>query len=457
MKICIIGGGTAGWLAAFMLSQIDKVKSVNVIESDKIDIIGTGEGSTGIFSSIVERIGAKQFMQKTNSTYKLGIQHRDWYKKGTTYNGPIDSPANQPNEYKDVYKKLLKNNDNLSKAHINSFLMDHNYAPKVDINGMSIKIAGSVAYHFDGHEVGQVIKKYLLNADPKVICTVDTISRASIDDFSNISEIHGEVASYSADLFVDCTGFRRLLNDYIKETWVSYKEHLAVDTAIPFLLDSKDMKYTVAQAMNNGWMWQIPKKNKLGCGYNFSSKFCTEEDAIKEVEEFLGQKINPIKIIKYNVGSLQNVYSKNVMFLGLSANFLEPLEATSIHTTIEQLYRFVEVLEGSKTRKEFNSEISELMEDMRDFIVLHYRVQRDDTEFWKSEKNRTFMSDKLKKQLDCFANGELISLYKNIGLPLIFPIAYGLNLINPDKIDKYNDVMYNAEELMTRMAGMLHE
>ena len=86
MKICIIGGGTAGWISAFMLSQIETVTSINVIESDKIDIIGTGEGSTGIFSGIVERIGPTKFMENTNSTYKLGIQHRDWYKKGNTYN-----------------------------------------------------------------------------------------------------------------------------------------------------------------------------------------------------------------------------------------------------------------------------------------------------------------------------------------------------------------------------------
>jgi tryptophan halogenase len=457
MNICIIGGGTAGWLAAFMLAQLDSVKTINIIESDKIDIIGTGEGSTGIFSSIVERIGAEKFMKNTNSTYKLGIQHRDWYKKDITYNGPIDSPANPPNECIDVYKKLLKNNDDISKVHINSYLMNNNYSPFINIQGTQLKIAGSVAYHFDGHEVGKTLKDYLLKVDPKITCTVDTINHASVDDHGNILNLTGELNNYNADLYIDCTGFRRLLNDYIKEDWISYKDYLAVDTAIPFLLDAKDMKYTVAQAMDNGWMWQIPKKDKLGCGYNFSSKFCTEEDAIREVEEFLGQKINPIKVIKYNVGSLKNVYSKNVMFLGLSANFLEPLEATSIHTTIEQLYRFAEVIEGNKTREQFNDEISELMEDMRDFIALHYRVQRDDTAFWKSEKNRTFISNKLKKQLDHFSNGEIVSVYKNIGIPLMIPIAYGLNLINKEKVDSYNEVMYNAEEIMTRMAGLLHE
>jgi tryptophan 6-halogenase len=457
MKICIIGGGTAGWISAFMLSQIETVTSINVIESDKIDIIGTGEGSTGIFSGIVERIGPTKFMENTNSTYKLGIQHRDWYKKGNTYNGPIDSPANTPDEYDDLYKKLLKNNDSISRIQINSHLMDHNYHPKINVNGVNLKIAGSVAYHFDGQEVGKVIKKYVLDADSKVTSTIDTINNATLSDDGTIREIQGEKTSYDADLFIDCTGFRRLLNDYIKEPWISYKDHLAVDTAIPFLLDKKDMKYTVAQAMNNGWMWQIPKKDKLGCGYNFSSKYCTEEEAIQEVENFLGQKITPIKTIKYNVGSLENVYSKNVMFLGLSANFLEPLEATSIHTTIEQLYRFVEVLEGNKTKEEFNNEMSELMEDMRDFIALHYRVQRDDTEFWKSEKNRTFMSEKLKEQLECFTNGELKSLYKNIAFPLMFPIAYGLNLIDINKIGTYKDVTYNAEELTTRMTGLLRE
>lgn len=457
MKICIVGGGTAGWLSAFMLSQVEEITSINLIESDKIDIIGTGEGSTGIFSSIVERIGPDNFMRRTNSTYKLGIQHRDWYKKGNTYNGPIDSPANSSDEYIDVYKKVLKNTDSISKCNINSYLMDNNYLPFINLNGMNIKIAGSVAYHFDGHEVGKVLKKYILDSNTNVTSTVDTIKSAELDNNGNIKLLTGENNNYEADLFVDCTGFRRLLNDYIKESWISYKDHLAVDTAIPFLLDAKDMKYTVAQAMNNGWMWQIPKKDKLGCGYNFSSKYCNEQEAVQEVEEFLGQKIEPIKVIKYNVGSLKNVYSKNVMFLGLSANFLEPLEATSIHTTIEQLYRFVEVIEGNKTREEFNYEISELMEDMRDFIALHYRVQRDDTEFWKSEKNRTYMSDKLKKQLECFANGEIVSLYKNIGIPLLFPIAYGLSLINVDKINDYKDVVYNAEMLMSKMTGLLHE
>lgn len=455
MKICIIGGGTAGWIAAYMLQRVDKVSSVAVIESDKIDIIGTGEGSTGIFSGIIDTVSSQDFMTSTNSTYKLGIKHQGWYKKDHFYNGPIDSPLNSSDQVKDLYSQTIIDNANIGDSHINAQLMDKNFQPFADINGMQFKVAGSIAYHFDGREVGNFFKKHLMN-NAKVSIHMDTIVKTFFENDKLVS-IQGEKQIYSADFFIDCTGFRRLLNDNLNIPWISYSKYLSVDTAIPFLLAKKDINYTVAQAMNAGWMWQIPKTNNTGCGYNFNSNFISQDQAIIEIENFLGHSIEPIKIIKYKVGRLKKIVESNIMFLGLSANFLEPLEATSIHTTIVQLYKYIDFINGICSIEKFNSDMAIFMEDMRDFIGLHYRTQREDTDFWTYEKYRSKneISHNLEEQLTLFSEGIIESCFDNISIPLIFPVAYGLNLIAKKKIKTNRRVPYMAKEIVTNLEGFL--
>jgi len=189
---------------------------------------------------------------------------------------------------------------------------------------------------------------------------------------------------------------------------MSYSKTLPVNTAIPFILNHKEKipNYTLAHALSSGWMWQIPTQDRMGCGYVFCDKFISVEDAQKEVETVLGESIEPIKVIKFDAGRLEKFWYKNVLSVGLSSAFAEPLEATSIHTTICQLFVFLQrywrydKMIDNVTQEQYNNDMSLMYDDMKDFLSVHYLGRRHDTEFWKHIKENIELSDKVKKLLN---------------------------------------------------------
>lgn len=418
MNIVIIGGGTAGWITAYILSQNINIKTIKVIESSKIPIIGTGEGSTFILQPIIKDIGEQTFLKETNSTHKLGIKFNDWFDKGINYNAPLDVPKFKNESHVDSFKKIVNNKEKIENFYINANLMEKNC-----LNDEIFRYS----YHFDGKEFGQYFKNLLLKKN-KVQLVDDEIIDINFNN-KKILNIFGKNNTYVADMYIDCTGFRRLLNDRTKHDWISTKEFLPIDSAIPFRLDKKDFFYTVAQAMDYGWMWQIPKKNNLGCGYNFCSDYITAEQAIDEVSSFLKTTINPIKLIKYDSGYIKEPLGENYCFLGISSNFFEPLEATNIHTTVQMSEWLSDYISRKITKYQFNSFSENMLTEFRDLIMFHYRTNRRDTEFWINEYNRTNFPDKLKEQIKLFNNGSLECVYTYLNIYWWFPPAYGLRIL----------------------------
>ena len=400
MKIVICGGGTAGWLAALMIKKIQKEShDVTVIESSKIGIIGAGEGSTGYLTDIIQGntwdygCNEEDFFKETNATVKLGIEHKDWKELNHSYYGPIDG-TRTAGQMPDVSLcHALKNNIPVHIMSENGFYIEKNKINFFyDENG-KLENTKSHAYHFDGHKVGQYFKKICLKDNVKYI---DDVIKEVIVDENGITGLKiSDDKIITADFFIDCTGFSRKLVNALDIKWVSYNKNLPVNTAMPFLMNYKENEkvkpVTVSWAQKYGWMWQIPISDRKGCGYVYDSNFISDEQAKLEIETVLGQEIDPIKIIKFDTGRLEKLWHKNCLSLGLCAAFAEPLEATSIHSTLVQLTTFIfDYLRDTKqetvnfgSQNIYNKRMGMMYDDFKDFLVLHYQTKRKDTKFWK--------------------------------------------------------------------------
>ena len=394
MEIVVVGGGTAGWLAALMISKIKPEHTVTVIESSKIGIIGAGEGSTGSLTTIVQNemfdLGCveEDFVKECDATLKLGIKHINWNKDVSGhYIAPIDGSPTSNDRCDIVFQHALGYRDQnlLHLATELGYKIHHNKNSFVEKDG-------NHAYHFDAHKVGKYFKKISNTAhiDSEVENVILNSETGWVEKLklSNGQTIQG-------DMFIDASGFNQILMKAVGGKWKSYKENLPVNSALPFLLPYEEDEIiepvTNAWAQNNGWCWQIPTLHRRGCGYVFCDDFVTPEQAQDELEKTIGKKVDPIRLLKFESGRQEKLWIKNVLSVGLCAAFAEPLEATSIHTTIMQLKHFVfgclsntaEITCNDAQIESYNNINGHLYDTVKDFLVAHYTCGRSDTEFWK--------------------------------------------------------------------------
>jgi tryptophan halogenase len=415
MKIVVVGGGTAGWMSSlYMLrwakQQTQKVEVV-VVDSSKIPIIGAGEGSTGLFSDFISTTLSEfgethlSFIYKTGATLKLGIKFKDWNGAGTEYLSPIE-PSMSSRSNIDM---MMLNGALVDKPHYScytGYLLEKGLSTYYHNKQTA---TGGNSYHFDAHKVGQYFKEIALKHNATHIDSeIKSLKRNPINgNLESVVLEDGKVLE--GDLWIDCSGFGRVLINPMGGGWESYSRYLPVNGAIPYVYphDEDVRPETIAWAQKNGWMWQIPTQERYGCGYVYSDIFTTYDKAVEELEQTTGRKIEPLRNLKFEVGRLKNFWVNNVVSVGLSSGFLEPLQATSIHTTIVQLNYITEHLLRLDTKylndgivqKTFNQKMERMFDDFRDLIQIHYMTKRDDSEFWKYVKNGLPKLDKTKEIL----------------------------------------------------------
>jgi tryptophan halogenase len=407
MKIVIVGGGTAGWVSAAMIAKYTKDYDVTVIESTKIGIIGAGEGSTGTLPWFIRdmwpdnSVNEIDFLRKTKGTIKLGINLVNWKGDGTNIYSPFHgSPTDtQPIDTTFLGAILKHNNSDLSSMH--SWMLKDKLTTFKKVNGRIVQGFQNHSYHFDGVEVGKFFKEWCIK---RGVTHIDSeVQSTQFDEreyLQSITLTNGQ--KIESNFWFDCSGFNRVLMGKTKNKWISYKEHLPCNTAIPFSTDvsSKNVKFeTEAYARDNGWTWKIPLQHRHGCGYVFCDGFTTEDKAIEELEKKLGHKVEPIKTIKFDPGRWDKAWYNNILAVGLAQNFLEPLQATSIHTSVISVANLIfHYLKGEipyfKDRDEYNKLIGLMVDDYKDFIQMHYLTGRQDTPFWKFITNELKVSDK---------------------------------------------------------------
>lgn len=437
--IVIVGGGTAGWITA--LNFLKKTFcNITVISSKEIPIIGVGGSTTGKLAELINvaNINEKELLLKTNSTFKIGIKHSNWHTKGESFWSPlgvhVENENNYPHRNYDLYRIFHIANELGVENELISRCMKHSLIPMV-------KFANNfhIAYHIDTYDFGQYIKKEVLK-NTRVKHIEGIVDEVNKND-NGIKNLKVNNKNISGDLFVDCSGFKRLLID--NKEFKSYEDELLVNRAITFNIKDRVINnYTHARAMNNGWMWEIPLQERKGCGYVFSDNHTTPDKVKIEIENELGREVEIQKDIKFNSGRIQNVWKGNIISTGLATGFVEPLEATSIHMTVIQINHFIEnyfthEMSFDGQQKQYNKDINVIWDDIKDFIRLHYISPRQDTSFWKDVSNAK-ISDSLKDRLNIwksrmprFADYGRNNFY-DLGNTLWYQILMGMKLLDKD-------------------------
>ena len=449
MNIVVVGGGTAGWIAAYyILKSQPGSHKITVVESSTIGIIGAGEGSTQSLVQILDgsyfnfKVDILDFMEKTDATPKMGIRHTGWNINKESYFAPLDfSPSGFTLD--DYIFKYVFSQEGKEGMHRAS-LIGAEYSKQ--------KINNLYALHFDGHKVGKYFKDLCVKDGATVVDSV--VKDVVVDQVGNVSSIVLENNTLlDGDMFVDCTGFARVLMKKLGVQWVSKKEFLPMNSAMPFLVPYKENEFIVpetgATALSAGWMWNIPLKTRRGCGYVYDSNYLSKEEAKKEIEDLLGHEIQPIKYIQFDSGYSEYFVKNNVLCLGLSSSFVEPLEATSIHNTIMQVAMFVsECLTPDKTstftqtnEDMYNQRIKFLMDLTVDFISLHYQGGRYDTPFWKNIADNKVgtpwaleTAKRAKEKIPGYTSFQ--GMYGSFSMPLANWILAGLDIITPEQAAK---------------------
>ena len=403
MNIIIVGGGTAGWITALMAAKRHPDHSVTLIESSKIGIIGVGESTTGTLTDMLFNLtydygcNLNDFILETGATLKYGIRHKGWTSDiDQSYFAPIDGSWTNNSSPDPLFNWAYSTLDHakLPTASKCGFLTLNNLS---NFNKFTNSFADArPALHVDAQKVGKYFQKICLgNKNAKHIDS--EISKVNLNSTSgNIESVllsNGDTVI--GDIFIDCSGFHKVLIKELDPTWKSFGDKLPLNSAIPFWSQYDQGEtpgpFTTAWAQKNGWMWQVPLMDRMGNGYVFSDAFTTAEKAQEEIETILGKPITVNKVIKFDPGRLDKMWIKNCVAVGLSAAFLEPLEATAIHSAIVQAKTFIfEYLKptaedtlNSGSRNIYNKRMGLLFDDLKEFIIMHYMGGRKDSEFWK--------------------------------------------------------------------------
>ena len=249
------------------------------------------------------------------------------------------------------------------------------------------------AYHFDSYLLGEYLRKYSEKRGVEVID--DTFLGANLKDDGSIESIVCENAIYEADLFVDCSGFKSLLlGEVMREEFISYDKTLinnkALVAKIPYTDKKNQLKnYTNCVALDNGWVWEIPLWDCLAYGYVHTNKFASENEIEQEFFRYIGEEVD-YKVVDFKTGRYKRGWVKNVVAVGLSYGFIEPLESSGIATTIGNVFRLLECLSkrdmyyAQVDRDVFNYSISDSLDNFRTFLDLHYCLSsRNDSEYWR--------------------------------------------------------------------------
>ena len=426
MDIVVLGGGTAGWLTALYAKIVMPTKRITVVESDEIGILGAGEGATPHLITLLDilDIPVSDFIKETGATIKNSIKFTNWNNEGSTdfyhhsfgvngnaawsfYNQNVIFVHSSPSSY--VAGCAL--GQRLPEYDLNSKLAKYNKVPflyderRQDVSNPIIQFehVSSFSIHFDAIKVASFLKKIAIGRNINLVEGILENYKENEDgDIKTLILKSGK--EIKSDFIIDCSGFNRFFPKAFDSEWVSYKDKLPVNSAIPFFLPMEEdsiPSYTEAIAMKYGWIWKIPLQERYGCGYVFDSTLINSEEAKKEVEEYLGFEIEVPRTLNFEPGYYKTPWVKNVISIGLSAGFVEPLEATSIWTSIASLSKILGSTEllykiDQRIVDDFNESFEDINEQVLSFIYFHYMSGREDTDFWKKfskEKAPKYLKD----------------------------------------------------------------
>jgi tryptophan halogenase len=412
-------------------------KNIKIIESSNVGIVGVGESSTEHWAKFCKYVGIPQLsvILEADATFKFGVYFENWANEDFMHN--ISSPySNLVDDYYKIYAHMIANNYSPSKLQSKKTwenLVSMSYFYDIDNSP-------SNQYHFDTFSLNKFLHKKCVEKKIKII--VDDIDHIKIDDKTQeILYVTSKKNKYTADFFIDCSGFSKLiLSGVYGVKWISYSQYLPTNSAISFATDKMEEynTYTKSTARNAGWSWIIPTQKQTGNGYVYSDKFISEKEAIEEMEIVYNKKLTILKSFKFDPGRLETSWFKNCFAVGLSQSFVEPLEATSIGSIIQQMFCFINFL-PSYDIDTCNENINGIFDNIVDYIQAHYLVEKETTPFWKEIKYNLKLTKNLKKYLKIWENRlpkptDIICPWGMFSSVNYIPILYGLKRFNVEKI-----------------------
>ena len=416
-RIAIVGGGTAGWMAAAVLARAlpGTGCAVTLIESPEVGTVGVGEATIPPILDLLRllNINEADFVRNTGATYKLGIKFTDWARLGQSYWHPFGTFGAMINlrPFHHYWHRARAEGGALG---FKDFSLCAALAESGKFRFPDPKVAGPVAglryaLHFDAGLVAQYLRNYAERSG--VVRLERHVVGASLRGDGSIEELAFQDGSrLTADLYIDCSGFRGILIERaLNAGYSDWSSMLPCDRAIayPTAAAAARPPYTQAFARGAGWRWRIPLQHRTGNGYVYSSAHLEDGEASDDLAAQVGA--NPAaepRLLRFVTGRRKLFWKRNCVALGLAAGFIEPLESTSIHLVMSGLYKLLEHFPdlnfAQSNIDSYNAEVRRETEAIRDFVVLHYcATQRDDTPFWR-ECRRMALPDALRERIDLY-------------------------------------------------------
>lgn len=427
-NVVVVGGGTSGWMTAALLSRhlTSPEQHITVIEPPGPRGIGVGEASVVSLHALLRALGADEarMMQRCEATYKLGIQFCDWTAQNHVNwhpfglcGAPIDGRDLFPFWFAETKRSALSR-----PYHSYSLNWSASVAgkgPHAASGSSPIAETKAYGFHFNAQSLADWLREHAIGRNvSEAIGTVVNSELLPNGDVASVTLNTGE--RIDGQLFIDCSGFQSvLMHGALKDPFLSWNDRLLCDRAVACKLPGIRVvpPYTQSRAMPAGWMWRIPLAHHVGLGYVYSSDFLTDDQAWQQLRQLGAITDNSVvpRFLRMRVGRQTNFWNRNVVAIGLSAGFVEPLESTGLHLTQLGIERLMKLFPTSDyvrpLQHEYNSDMATVYDQVRDFIQLHYLLsRRDDTPFWLAAR-RTAASDQLKHRLALYDDaGALDSL-----------------------------------------------
>jgi flavin-dependent dehydrogenase len=415
-KIIIVGGGTAGWFTASYLCRFLKHRyNVTLVESPDIPKIGVGESVTPHVAAFFQQLGTdeKHWMLHTGSVYKYANKFTGWNKShkdseyfGFHYTSPLLATLPESIEDYLYVKDITRNTDTilslLKRKKLDKFdryfnwhyhYMQKNVAPFDDNGYIFQKQPFSYSQHVNADRLAEYCRDFIAKPNGAVHISGKVIG--VITGENGIKSIRLEDGTIlEGDIFIDCSGFKRLLMNAVGCEVKKYQNN-PIDRAWVCQVDYVDQKtqlvnYSQSIAREHGWQFKIGLYHRMGTGYCFSSSHCSDQSAVDDFINLLGDSARKEpRLINWNPERLTSPAVKNVVAVGLSNGFIEPLEANGLYVIVASIFNLAECLDKDSINFDtYNQVVNYFMDDIADFLLVHYTLSdRTDTDFWNDCKN----------------------------------------------------------------------
>jgi tryptophan 7-halogenase len=469
-NIVIVGGGTAGWMAAAAFGRFldNGRRKITVVESDEIGTVGVGEATIPAILNFNQMLDIKEkdFLLETQGTFKLGIEFVNWGKLGDSYFHPFGHYGQDIHgiNFHQLYIRERSRGDRrcISEYCMSAMAARQGKFGRASAGARSAVSELSYAFHFDASLYARFLRRHaeangVMRQEGKIV----RVNRRDGDGFVESVEL-ADGTIVTGELFIDCSGFRGLLiGEALGVGYEDWSHWLPMDRAIavPTANVRPPAPFTRSTARSAGWQWRIPLQHRTGNGHVYSSQYMADDEAEELLMSNLeGEALAAPRRLRFVTGRRNMSWSHNVVSLGLSGGFLEPLESTSIHLIQNGIARLFALFPDRNfnplERDEYNRGMRETYEDIRDFIILHYKAtQRDDTAFWRYVRDMD-IPEPLMRKMELFKtrgrvfreNAELFTM------PSWVAVMTGQN-IWPEKWDTLADALdeNRVSEAMAQM------